>query len=113
MPSTPTSTPAKFQVCRSPVHGLGLFATQRIAKGEMIGRYEGPTVDHVGDHVLWVYDEDTGREYGIDGQNELRYVNHSRKPNASFYGDELEALRAIRPGEEITHDYGWEWAGVQ
>ena len=47
-----------------------------------------------------------------NGQNELRYVNHSRKPNASFYGDELEALRAIRPGEEITHDYGWEWAGV-
>ena len=52
------------------------------------------------------------RQHRFDGRGSVIKVNHSRKPNASFYGDELEALRAIRPGEEITHDYGCDWADV-
>ena len=105
---------AKIEVRKSPIHGRGLFAIQPIKKGEKIGRYEGPTVteDEDGDHVLWVWDEDEDREYGIDGKNELRYVNHSRRPNANFEGEILEALRPIRPGDEITHDYGQAWAEV-
>jgi len=112
MRTSPGPRNAKVCVRSSSIHGRGLFACRRIAKGERIGRYEGPIVDRDGDHVLWVYDETSGREVGICGQNELRYVNHSPRPNACFYGDELEALRTIQIGDEITHDYGWEWAGV-
>ena len=98
----------------STIHGLGLFAARRIRKGEVIGRYEGPevTVEEDGDHVLWIYDEDEDREYGINGQTETRFVNHSRSPNANFEGEELTALTTIRPGEEITHDYGEAWSDL-
>jgi len=102
----------KTRVLESPIHGRGLFATERIRKGERIGRYEGPIAEQDGDHVLWIYDEDEEREYGIDGRNELRFVNHSSVPNANFDGDVLQALRTIRPGDEITHDYGDDWTDV-
>lgn len=105
-------TDLKFLVQRSPIHGRGLFATRTIRKGEAIGRYDGPEVSEDGDHVLWVYDEDEEREYGIEGRNELRFVNHSGRPNANFDGRVLLALRRIRRGEEITHHYGKDWLDV-
>ncbi|MCB9914542.1 MAG: SET domain-containing protein-lysine N-methyltransferase [Planctomycetes bacterium] len=104
----PVSENLKVAIKPSHIHGLGLFAAQDFRAGDVIGIYEGPVVKHVGDHVLWVYDEDD-REYGIDGQTETRYVNHSSRPNACFFGEVLEALRPIRRGEEITHDYGEAW----
>jgi len=93
---------------RSRIHGLGLFATQPIGKGELLGVYDGPRVLEDDTHVLWVTEPD-GALYGIDGRNMLRYVNHSRIPNAEFDGDELYALRTIAVGEEISADYGEEW----
>ena len=41
-----------------------------------------------------------------------RFVNHSRRPNANFDGEELVALRPILLGEEITHNYGEDWGDV-
>lgn len=98
----------------SSIHGLGLFAEQTIEPDTLIGVYEGPRVappgddDSIGDHVLWIED-DRGCVFGIDGHNELRYVNHSANANAAFYGVELWSLRRIEPGEEITHHYGSDW----
>lgn len=98
----------RLAVKKSPIHGKGLFAASLIRKGALIGVYKGPRSRQIGDHVLWVEDEE-GQEYGIDGKNRLRYVNHAVKPNACFYGEELYALRSIKAGEEITHHYGDEW----
>ena len=89
----------------SSIHGKGLFARTRIPRGEYIGTYEGPQAKRNGSHVLWVYDEDTGEVTGRRGMNVLRYLNHSKKPNAEFDGFELYSLRAIRPDEEITINY--------
>lgn len=97
------------EVRRSSIHGKGLFARRRIRAGTRIGSYEGPRTQKIGDHVLWVVDEE-GNEYGIDGRNELRYVNHSRRPNVVFEEADLIALRDIEPGEELLHDYGEDWA---
>jgi len=100
-----------FEVGDSGIHGKGLFAARKITKGKVIGTYDGPKVHtdaEDGDHVLWIEDVD-GSFYGIDGQNELRYVNHSTKANASFEGEELTALRDIKKGEELTHHYGDDW----
>ena len=38
----------------------------------------------------------------------LRYLNHCSKPNAEFDGPDLYAISDIKPGEEITFDYGEE-----
>ena len=43
---------------------------------------------------------------GFRVECDFRFINHSGKPNAVYY-DTLEvcALRDIKKGEEITHDY--------
>lgn len=90
----------------SPIHGRGLFARRDLARGLFIGTYLGPAAQRNGSHVLWV---DAGERWvGRRGFNRLRYLNHSKQPNAEFDGFHLYALRAIRAGEEITIDYGWD-----
>ena len=98
----------RLVIKNSDIHGKGLFAGETIERGQYIGRYEGPVVQYEGDHVLWILDDD-GTGYGIDGQNEMRWVNHSDNPNAQFYEEEMYALRTIHAGEEITYYYGDEW----
>ncbi len=102
------STIAGLHVKKSPIHGRGLFAKEQIHKGSWIGTYRGPTARRNGAYVLWCPTKGDQME-GISGKNILRFVNHSRRPNAEFYGPELFALRTIRPGEEITFNYGEDW----
>ncbi len=77
----------------------------------MIGVYSGPLVEHDGTYVLWVEYED-GDWRGVDGVNELRYLNHHSRPNAEFEGDALYARRSIPAGEELTIHYGDDWSDV-
>ena len=93
----------------SPIHGKGVFAKESIGEGTVIGVYEGPEVERDGAYVLWVECDD-GSFYGIEGRNELRYLNHSSSPNSDFDDEELSAVRAIAPGDEITLHYGDTWA---
>jgi len=85
----------------SPIHGKGLFARRHIKAGEIIGVIDGIPASTNGEYVLWL----DGKN-GIHVQCELRFINHSDTPNAVYY-DTLEvcALRDIKPGEEITHNY--------
>ena len=92
------------EVRESGIHGLGVFAAKRIAKGTHIGDILGRRTMRNNDHVLWIEGDD-GKTFGLEPWNELRFTNHSDKPNAVFYGAELHALRAIAKGEEITFDY--------
>ena len=93
----------------SAIHGRGLFARCNISRGTLIGTYEGRRTKTDGKYVLWMEDDEVG-EYGIDGKNETRYVNHSGRPNAVFEGPSLLAIRKITAGEEITHHYGDDWS---
>ncbi|MEX0886151.1 MAG: SET domain-containing protein-lysine N-methyltransferase [Phycisphaeraceae bacterium] len=97
-----------IRVKPSPIHGQGLFAATRIEAETYIGEYLGPRTQTDGLYVLWIEEED-GTLYGIDGQNDLRYLNHSLEPNAELEGEELYALRDIELGEEITIHYGPDW----
>jgi uncharacterized protein len=94
-------------VGESPIHGRGLFARQDIANEEYIGTYTGPATQEDGMHVLWIWNEDQERWEGIDGNNEMRFLNHDDQPNADWWGTDLYAIRDIKKGEEITFDYGW------
>lgn len=96
-----------FFVDDSDIHGKGLFSKLRIKSGTYLGRYHGPKVKDNDMHVLWIEQDDGGWQ-GINGENMLRYLNHCNKPNAEFDGQDLYAIRDIKPGDEVTFDYGEE-----
>ncbi len=95
-------------VADSPIHGRGLFARRPIARDEYIGTYSGEATQRDGMHVLWLWNEQTERWEGIDGMNEMRFLNHASEPNAEWWGEDLYATRDIASDEEITFDYGWD-----
>ena len=97
-----------IEVKASPVHGKGVYALRRFRRGSYIGTFRGVETQEDGTHVLWVTDEQ-GRQTGVEGRNELRFLNHDPEPNAEFIGLDLFALRNIQPGREIMIDYGEEW----
>lgn len=110
-----------FEVRRSRVHGHGVFAARRIRKGTNIIEYLGERISHEladeryahtqpldGHTFLFTVDAKTVIDAGING-NEARFVNHGCEPNCQTVqmGKRIfiEALRTIRPGEELTYDY--------
>lgn len=98
-----------FYTKPSGIHGKGLFSHVKFIRGDYMGEYNGPDVTENGSHVLWVEDEDEDEDdvwIARDGENLLRYLNHSSKPHAEFCGFELFALRNIASDEEVTIDYG-------
>ncbi len=96
-------------VADSPIHGKGLFARVELPHDTYVGTYEGPATQTDGIHVLWVWNDESGEWEGIDGKNEMRFLNHSSEPNTDWWGDELYTIRPIAQGEEITFHYGEEW----
>jgi SET domain-containing protein len=108
-----------YRVGRSPT-GLGLFATANIAKGAFIIAYQGRRISHAQAERLeargakYVFEIDS--RWSIDGssrRNTMRYANHSCRPNAESDLVEgkviLRAIKTIKPGDEITYDYGKEY----
>ncbi len=100
---------------RKTVVGRGVFATRAFKKEQLIGQMRGTIVQ--GEN----YDPDYAVDFGPIGTLEpwapFRYLNHSCTPNAGLVmlepeADEtptmwVEALRAIKLGEQITIDYAW------
>lgn len=90
------------QVKSSALHGRGLFAEQAINQGALIGEVSGRKTKQESMHTLWL-DE----QQGFRVQCDFKYINHSRSPNVAYYDDlSVVALRAIKAGEELLHDYG-------
>jgi SET domain-containing protein len=110
-----------IEVRRSNVHGLGVFATQRIRKGTRIIEYVGERVSHAeadrryeekdanDSHTfLFIVDRRTVIDAGVDG-NDARFFNHSCDPNCESTVEKkrvyIEAIRDIEAGAELTYDY--------
>ncbi len=100
--------------------GLGLFATRPIKKRGRIVEYKGPLLaakqaekaERRGNRYLY----EINKRWTIDGAsrgNIARYANHSCNPNADTIDVKhrvfIRALRDIKPGEEITYDYGRDY----
>ena len=125
--SAPTAnqggTTRRIQVRKSGVHGKGVFALQPLARGERIIEYTGEVIDwpealrrHPHDvdqpnHTFY-FSLDDG-SHVIDGNvrgNASRWINHACQPNCKADETEgrvfIDALRAIKPGEELFYDYG-------
>jgi len=112
---------AAYRVRRSGVHGLGVFAVRAIRKGTRIIEYLGDRITHgeadrrYEDHeehdnhtFLFSVDRTLVIDAGVGG-NEARFINHSCEPNCESVIEQrrvfIDALRDIRPGEELSYDY--------
>ena len=98
--------------------GLGLFAVAPIKKGEFVIEYTGEKLSNreveernskyfFSLNSRWTID-------GSDRKNVSRYLNHSCRPNCEAVIEDgknimIYAVRNIRPGEELTYDYGQEY----
>src|SRR5215469_11935578 len=116
-----SSAPPPLEVRNSALHGLGVFARERIARGTRIIEYLGERVSHAeadrrydgkdphDNHTfLFIVDTRTVIDAGVNG-NEARFVNHACEPNCESVIERrrvfIDALRDIEPGEELTYDY--------
>jgi SET domain-containing protein len=108
-------------VRRSKVHGLGVFATRAIRKGEVIEEYVGERISHA--EANWRYrhrdinDSHTflftvSSRTVIDARrkgNDTRYINHRCDPNCEAQIRRgrvfIVAIRNIWPGDELGFEY--------
>lgn len=111
----------KVQVKRSSA-GLGLFANQKIKKGELVIEYTGETISAAeanrrGGKYLFELNENWTID-GKDRQNIARYINHSCKPNCYPELDKkaervfIYAKKQLTPGEELTYNYGKDYFNI-
>src|ERR1700730_7596611 len=106
----------KTEKRESPIHGRGLFATEDIAKGEIVavkgGRIItreqlreisarlGPVEIQIGDDLFIAPVTDEERELS------MLYSNHSCDANMGMRGEiTFVAMHNIRAGQELTHDW--------
>lgn len=109
------------EVRRSGVHGKGVYATAPIRKGARIIEYTGRHLPwkeamdlppHRPDEPYHTFFFSLNNGEVIDagrGGNAARWINHSCAPNCETTEENdrifVDALRAIRPGEELFYDY--------
>lgn len=113
--------PDMVRVRRSRLHGRGVFALRRIRKGTRVLEYLGDRISHqqadrryehkhINDNhtFLFIVDRGVVIDGGMHGNN-ARFINHSCDPNCESLIEDrrvfIEAIRTIRPGEELTYDY--------
>ena len=111
----------------SPIQGQGAFALRPIRKGARLIEYTGQRIsnaeadrrydDDAMDRphtFLFTVDADTIIDAAAGG-NEARFINHACDPNCEAVIEDgrifIEALRHIRPGQELTYDYHLERPG--
>lgn len=96
--------------------GFGVFATQEIEKGEVIGYVDGPIIEDPNyESECCIYLEDN---LSLEPVAPFRFLNHCCQPNCCLYYASaekegelpcvwVEALEPITPGVELTIDYHW------
>ncbi|KAJ3869517.1 hypothetical protein EV359DRAFT_29806 [Lentinula novae-zelandiae] len=115
-----------LRFARSPIHAWGLYAMERIARGEMVIEYVGEVIraqvaekrektyerQGIGSSYLFRIDEDLVVDATKKG-NLGRLINHSCDPNCTakiitISGEKkivIYAKQDIELGDEITYDY--------
>ena len=97
--------------------GKGLFAGTRIPARAKIGEFEGEVIGLAearrrakGRKIVAIVELERHALDATRWKHGFRFINHSCAPNTFFRCTperaEIYALRAIRPGEELTVDYG-------
>jgi uncharacterized protein len=109
----------------SHIHGRGVYAIAPIKKGARIVEYLGERISHAeadrryaqkgdddGHTFLFIASNRTVIDAGVNG-NDARFINHSCAPNCEtvIEGSRvfIDAIRNIKPGEELGYDYQLTW----
>ncbi|HMW34579.1 MAG TPA: SET domain-containing protein, partial [bacterium] len=107
----------RVKIKKSPIHGRGVFADEKIPARRKIGEMTGAIITvrearrraKQRGAIALVEFSDGWAVDGFDHGNAFARINHSCTPNAwmRVYGHHVEfyARRVIRVGEEITCDY--------
>ena len=106
-----------LSVMKSPIDGLGCFATIHFPKYGLIAEYVGERISYreamrrmrgTGGVCISELDADCYIDGSVGG-NGTQFINHSCEPNADVLITEgsmfVFPIRDITPGEEITVDY--------
>jgi uncharacterized protein len=108
----------------SGIHGRGVYAIAPIRKGARVIEYIGERISHAEADRRYEQKEDDGHTFlfiassrtvidaGVNG-NDARFINHSCNPNCEtvIEGSRvfIDAVRNIKPGEELGYDYQLTW----
>ncbi|MFM7718153.1 MAG: SET domain-containing protein [Actinomycetota bacterium] len=105
----------KVERRRSPIGGWGLFATEPIAAGEVVGRDAGRVLtrdeflalpQERQNHCYYLDDNFLLAPFDFDHPSDEWFMNHSCDANTGVTPDRSNvALRDIAAGEELTYDY--------
>ena len=103
----------------SSIHGTGAFASRAVTAGTRVLEYVGEKIskseslrrcERNNEYIFAL-----NSEQDLDGNvpwNPARFVNHSCAPNCEAEMEDgriwITAARDIRPGEEITFNYGYD-----
>lgn len=118
-----SESPHPFVVRRSPIQGVGAFATAPIPHGIRLIEYIGEILCSAqADHrypddtnerhhtYLFAIDDDVVIDAAVGG-NDARFINHSCDPNCDAVIDDgriwIETIRDVDPGEELAYDYAY------
>ena len=121
----PIASSPLIEVRNSPVHGRGVFAVAPIKKGTRVLEYLGERISHAeadrryedkgdddGHTFLFIASNRTVIDAGVDG-NDARFINHSCNPTCETVIENsrvfIDAIRNIKPGEELGYDYQLTW----
>lgn len=113
----------QVRVARTPL-GKGVFAGRTYRSGDIIGEIEGEIIDDIeygSDYCM-----NLGDTRRLEPAAPFRFVNHSCEPNCRFDFFDLAEVKGslpqrrvfllatheIRPGEQLTIDYGWSSRGA-
>ena len=131
----PQPTRSEWAVVRgSKIHGRGLFASKEIPRGTRIIEYTGERItkaegwrrellrqrraERGQDGCIYIFE--LNQRIDIDGSvlwNTARYSNHSCAPNCESQVVRgqvwVVALRKIKPGEELSYDYYYDYDHYQ
>ena len=109
----------------STIHGRGVYAIAPIKKGTRVLEYLGERISHGeadaryeqkgdddGHTFLFIASNRTVIDAGVNG-NDARFINHSCNPNCETVIENsrvfIDAIRNIKPGEELGYDYQLTW----
>ncbi|HEU4603824.1 MAG TPA: SET domain-containing protein-lysine N-methyltransferase [Steroidobacteraceae bacterium] len=124
-PAKPSPATHLVEARTSGIHGTGVYAIAPIKKGTRIIEYLGERISHAeadaryeqkgdddGHTFLFIASNRTVIDAGVDG-NDARFINHSCNPNCESVIENsrvfIDAIRNIKPGEELGYDYQLTW----
>jgi len=99
---------SKIVVKNSSIHGKGLFANTHFRRGDLIGTFETVESHRDGKYRIWV-EKSNSTIKPYRALNNLKYANHSYRPNTELDGLKMYAIKNVQPGEELTFHYGDDW----